>query len=96
MSTWTKISTAADPAALAASAGVTKIVLTPMQAASDPRNAPLLRTIRASMNRIGLPLNDAEKIDVLALNRALTASGVSLSARMDLKSMLYQLRLIEA
>jgi hypothetical protein len=89
----------ADPLArLLSAVASTQIVLTPMQCASDKRNLPLLKTIMATAEKIGLKIESDKKIDTIALNRAL-AEGVNNhrifpSTRWEFKAQLSQLHLI--
>jgi hypothetical protein len=84
--------------ALIAAAASGQIVLTPLQAASDQRNLPLLRTIMATAERIGLRVEGDKKIDTLELNRALDAGVranlIKQGTRWDFKAQLASLHLI--
>jgi hypothetical protein len=72
-------------------------VLTWVQAASNPQNLPLLKSVLASAKRLGcaeLFEDDGKPINVAALNRALRDKSVE--DRFKFKSELYTLRLIPA
>lgn len=73
-----------------------QIVLTPMQAASDPRNLPLLKTVKMQAQRCGFRIEGDKQINLIDLDDAMRRANVSIESRMNLKSMLYQLRLIPA
>jgi hypothetical protein len=71
--------------------------LTWAQAATDPRNLPLLKTVLGSARRLGVAEffeDDTKPLDVTALNRALRDKPVE--DRFKFKSELYTLRLIPA
>jgi hypothetical protein len=71
--------------------------LSPLQAARDPRRHPILVQLKRELRRFDyeLDLNDSSKLDVPALDRALRASGASLSDRIEIKTQLAQCGLID-
>jgi hypothetical protein len=87
-----------DDVAVHAAADKERRCLSPLQASRDHRLHPLLRQVKGELRRLAdydLDLNQSEPLDAYKLDKELRAAALDIEQRMNLKSQLFQLGLIE-